>query len=106
MKKGYPGIIVIEGDSQSCDEYVQWVKGNKSRPGGFGRNWGHHVRGEELLLLPSSPPKDDTEKETAKLPSRAFLSRFEDIGEDLADLAALSRQAGVEAEFQVYVMQH
>jgi hypothetical protein len=30
-----------------------WIKGNKSRPGGgFGRNWGHHVRGEFFVTEP------------------------------------------------------
>eukprot|EP00937_MAST-01D_sp_MAST-1D-sp2_P006696 g6696.t1 len=46
LKSGYPGIVVVEGRAAACDEFVQWLKGSKSRPGGFGRNWGHHVRGE------------------------------------------------------------
>lgn len=45
LKYGYPGIVLIEGVSSCCDEFVAWIKGSKSRPGGFGRNWGHHVRG-------------------------------------------------------------
>ena len=37
---------------------------------------------------------------------RAFVSEFEDIGEDLADLAFVCRQVGMEDEFKKYVMQH
>ena len=47
LKGGYPGVVIVEGDSKSCDEFVVWVKGNKSRPGGFGRNWtAYHPRRE------------------------------------------------------------
>ena len=89
LKQGYPGIVVVEGESNACDEYVHWIKGNKSRPGGFGRNWGHHVRGEETGII-----------------RRAFENEFVDIGDDLADLAAVCRQAEVEHEFKKYVLQH
>ncbi|KAL3906273.1 MAG: hypothetical protein SGARI_004078 [Bacillariaceae sp.] len=51
LKYGYPGIIVVEGTSANCNEFVGWIKGNKSRPGGFGRNWGHHVRAEAAEKL-------------------------------------------------------
>ena len=91
LKHGYPGIVVIEGETKLCDEYVQWIKGNKSRPGGFGRNWGHHVRGQVLL-------QDEI--------SAAFSNEFEDIGEDLSSLASICRENGVEDEFRQYVMQH
>jgi len=92
LKHGYPGIVVAEGKTKLCDEYVQWIKGNKSRPGGFGRNWGHHVRGQVLLV------EDET--------SPAFSNEFEDVGEDLSTLASLCRDNGVEEEFRQYVMQH
>ena len=46
LKSGYPGIVVVEGSAAACVDFVRWIKGNKSRPGGFGRQWGHHVRGE------------------------------------------------------------
>ena len=89
LKSGYPGIIVVEGKSAACDEFVTWVKGNKSRPGGFGRNWGHHVKGElnfsvEACCLP---------REFAEL-------------EELADLAGICKDRGLENEFLEYVMQH
>ena len=89
LKPGYPGIVCIEGNDQKCDEYVTWIKGNKSRPGGFGRNWGHHVRGHiepaEKLL-----PDDD----------------FQELEEDLAVLARICRDCLLEDEFKEYVLQH
>jgi len=91
LKHGYPGIVVVEGETKLCNEYVQWIKGNKSRPGGFGRNWGHHVRGQILL-------KDET--------IAAFSNEFEDVGENLSILASICRDNGVEDEFRQYVMQH
>lgn len=45
LKGGYPGVVVVEGKSALCDEFVTWIKGNKSRPGGFGRNWGTSRKG-------------------------------------------------------------
>lgn len=91
LKRGYPGIVVIEGPSALCNDFVQWIKGSKSRPGGFGRNWGHHVRGEILMEEGSQP---------------SFTKEFQDVGEDLASLASLCRESGVEDEFLKYVMQH
>lgn len=89
LKPGYPGIVCIEGHGHKCDEYVTWIKGNKSRPGGFGRNWGHHVRGHiepaERLL-----PDED----------------FRELGEDLALLARICRDSLLEDEFKEYVLQH
>ena len=90
LKSGYPGIVVVEGDSRACDEFVQWIKGNKSRPGGFGRNWGHHVRGEVML------------HGNVKV---AFTNTFEHM-DDLSKLAAVSRDKGVEDEFKEYVLKH
>jgi hypothetical protein len=69
LKHGYPGIVVVEGKTKLCDEYVQWIKGNKSRPGGFGRNWGHHVRGQVLLV----------EDETMSVKILALWRRFVEI---------------------------
>jgi hypothetical protein len=89
LKSGYPGIIVIEGDASACDEFVSWVKGNKSRPGGFGRNWGHHVRGQ--INFPSG--------------TRHLPLIFEEL-ENLAVLGGLCKEHGLEAEFLDYVLQH
>lgn len=90
LKSGFPGIIVIEGYSSACDEFVSWVKGNKSRPGGFGRNWGHHVRGH--VNFPLDGP-------------RHLTVEFEEL-EELAVMGGLCREHGLEDEFLEYVMQH
>jgi len=61
LKHGYPGIVLVEGTATDCETFVKWIKADKSQEGGFGRNWGHHVRGEIFLeektdcRLPSSP---------------------------------------------------
>jgi hypothetical protein len=89
LKAGYPGVVVVEGETRVCDEFVAWIKGNKSRPGGFGRNWGHHVRGELTI-------------EERRLPVP-----FEQIpDDDLAVLSEACKNANVEGEFKEYVMQH
>ena len=89
LKSGYPGIIVVEGRAASCDRFVAWIKGDKSRPGGFGRNWGHHCRGE----LNFSPE------------NKRFPNRFEELL-DMAELGRLCKEYGLEEEFLEYVMQH
>ena len=89
LKFGYPGIVLVEGEATACDEFVTWIKGNKSRPGGFGRNWGHHCRGELNFS-----------KESKKLPTT-----FEEL-EDLAALGGLCKDCGLEDEFLQFVMQH
>jgi len=110
LKSGYPGIIVIEGETRLCNEYITWVKGNKSRPGGFGRNWGHHVRGEVELQSQSQCngiiDAGEDERKSSSSAKRAFFNKFMDIGEDLSDLGSLCRQVHVENEFKQYVMQH
>jgi Protein of unknown function (DUF1115) len=90
LKYGYPGVMVVEGTTANCDEFVSWVKGNKSRPGGFGRNWGHHVRGEINF--------EDESGE--RLPTH-----FDEI-EDLSLLSAACKDCGLEDEFLEFVMQH
>ena len=80
-------VIVVEGNTHSCDMFVTWVKGNKSRPGGFGRNWGHHVRGE------------------ATVERRQLPESFEEL-DDLAQFGALCKKAGVEEEFREFILQH
>ncbi|KAL7552573.1 hypothetical protein ACHAWF_015810 [Thalassiosira exigua] len=87
LKGGYPGVVVVEGNANSCDSFVSWIKGNKSRPGGFGRNWGHHVRGETII-------------EKRQLPEC-----FEEL-EDMGKLGALCKEFGVEEEFREFILQH
>ncbi|CAB9527933.1 RWD domain-containing protein 2B [Seminavis robusta] len=88
LKAGYPGIVVVEGPRRACNNFVTWIKGNKSRPGGFGRQWGHHVRGElqiDKLILPAS---------------------FEVLDEDMSALSSICRNHDLEDEFLKFVMQH
>mmetsp|Transcript_37040 Transcript_37040/g.86437 ORF Transcript_37040/g.86437 Transcript_37040/m.86437 type:complete len:338 (-) Transcript_37040:47-1060(-) len=88
LKSGYPGIVVVEGTVERCDEFTSWIKGNKSRPGGFGRNWGHHVRGE------------------VSIEERSLPVPVVHIDGDLAELASCCRDHEVGEEFLEYVMQH
>jgi len=88
LKGGYPGVVVVEGQSQSVDGFISWIKGNKSRPGGFGRNWGHHVRGEAF-------------GEKRELPVQ-----FEELEDDMSHLAKLCKEAGVDKEFREFILQH
>ncbi|OEU15206.1 hypothetical protein FRACYDRAFT_239882 [Fragilariopsis cylindrus CCMP1102] len=92
LKYGYPGVVLIEGTIVACDEFTSWIKGNKSIQGGFGRNWGHHVRGEINFEL---------ELES----STTMMKLFEEI-EDLSIMAKAWKEMGLEDEFKVFVMQH
>jgi len=89
LKPGYPGIVCIEGNGSKCDEFITFIKGNKSRPGGFGRNWGHHVRGHIEPADMQLPDED-----------------FRELEEDLAVLAKICRDCLLEDEFKEYVLQH
>eukprot|EP00986_Skeletonema_menzelii_P003516 scaffold1089_cov131-Skeletonema_menzelii.AAC.9 len=51
LKAGYPGVVCVEGDSDACDDFVVWIKGNKSRPGGFDR---HRAAADKLRWLLAS----------------------------------------------------
>jgi len=88
VKGGYPGVVVVEGQSQSVDDFISWIKGNKSRPGGFGRNWGHHVRGEAFV-------------ENRELPVQ-----FEELEDDMSKFGSLCKDAGVDKEFREFILQH
>lgn len=87
LKAGYPGVVCVEGDPVACDDFVVWIKGNKSRPGGFGRNWGHHVRGEAIA-------------EQRQLPET-----FEELEDDMGVLGLLCRESNVEDEFREFILQ-
>jgi Protein of unknown function (DUF1115) len=90
LKAGYPGIVIVEGPSHACDAFVSWIKGNKSRPGGgFGRQWGHHVRGELVVT------------------ERLLTNEFCALEEDMALLAAACREHDdLQDEFKKFVLQH
>ena len=88
LKGGYPGVVVVEGQSQSVDDFISWIKGNKSRPGGFGRNWGHHVRGEAFVV------------------KRQLPIQFEELEDDMSRFGKLCKEAGVDKEFREFILQH
>jgi hypothetical protein len=79
----------VEGSETACEEFVNWIKESKIRPGGFGRNWGHHVKGE--IWLPSD--------------TRQLLVEFTEL-DDMRVLGAVSREHGLEEKFLEYVTQH
>ena len=87
LKPGYPGIVVVEGDASACEDFVCWIKGSKSRPGGFGRNWGHHVKGEIRIM------------------ERVLPIPFRELDEGMKELGALCKECGLNSEFLEYVMQ-
>lgn len=87
LKAGYPGVVCVEGDSDACDDFVVWIKGNKSRPGGFGRNWGHHVRGE------------------ATAEQRQLPEVFEELEDDMGILGMLCKESHIEDEFREFILQ-
>ncbi len=91
LKHGYPGVVLVEGLVKDCDAFVKWIKADKSSPhGGFGRNWGHHVRGEI---------------NQDKSSSKQHCGTLESTG-DLSVMAEYCRNAGLEDEFKEYVLQH
>ena len=101
LKSGYPGVLVIEGSSIACDTFVSWIKGNKSRPNGFGRNWGHHVRGE----IEDCEPKLQISRLSGSQATKEDC-RFVHLGEELKIFSAACADAGLEAEFLSFVLQH
>eukprot|EP00536_Pseudo-nitzschia_multiseries_P013557 jgi/Psemu1/320478/estExt_fgenesh1_pm.C_5880004 len=105
LKHGYPGVVLAEGPGEACESFVGWIKGNKSRPGGFGRNWGHHVRGEiEFSLEDEDEDDDDDETNTAAGRTTAMTS-FREM-EELSEMAKSCREMGLDGEFKEFVMQH
>lgn len=89
LKAGYPGVVVVEGLYSSCEDFCIWIKGNKSRPGGFGRNWGHHVRGQIDF--------DDG--------IRKLDSFFKEL-DDMKTLGELCKTHEIDNEFKQYILQH
>lgn len=111
LKPGYPGVVVVEGPSVRCDEFVSFIKGNKSRPGGFGRNWGHHVRGHidfDTCITEDGNDEEDTSGGHAKKKQQRpqLTTEFKELEEDLATLGKMCRECGLEDEFKEYIMQH
>lgn len=96
LKHGYPGVVLVQGSPRDCESFVVWIKGNKSRPGGFGRNWGHHVRGQIEYSL-------EVDGDTTA--NNKNHSTFEEL-EELSEMARICKDMGLEDEFKEYVMQH
>ena len=88
LKHGYPGVVIVEGDAATCESFTKWIKGDKSQEGGFGRQWGHHVRGElsgiEARVLPPEFVETD----------------------DMGTVARACKDVGLEGEFKEFVLQH
>lgn len=103
LKPGYPGVVVVEGSAAKCDEFVAFIKGNKSRPGGFGRNWGHHVRGHIDF---DSDGDDGKDVEQSDHRGRRLPTEFQELEEDMATLSDKCNVCGLKDEFKEYVMQH
>jgi hypothetical protein len=83
LKAGYPGVVVLK--MLAASSFFGWIKGNKSRRGGFGRNLGHHVRGETTCAQRQLP--------------EAF--------EQLEGYGKLWRAVqGVHDEFREFILQH
>ena len=89
LKHGYPGVVLVEGTTKNCDKFVKWIKADKSTEGGFGRNWGHHVRGEISI-------------DARNLLETTTMHSTDDLGV----MAHHCREAGLEDEFREYVLQH
>ena len=75
----YPGIVVVEGEASGCEAFVGWIKGSKGAAGGFGRRWGHHVRGE-----------------VGALAARQLPAGFEELADDMGALGARCKERGLE----------
>ena len=115
LKSGYPGIVVVEGSAAACVDFVRWIKGNKSRPGGFGRQWGHHVRGEiNIDVCGSAMGVDEgacTDAEAARDVDvqgaldrhRRLPTQFTEV-EEMATLGRECKACGLEDEFKEYVI--
>jgi len=105
LKHGYPGVVLVEGRSGDFNTFVKWIKGDKSSPlgGGFGRNWGHHVRGEIDFSIDDAEGSE-TSSATFK-PQRSRLIMLEET-EDLSDMANYCKDAGLEEEFREFALKH
>lgn len=119
LKHGYPGVVLVEGKTRECDAFVKWIKGNKSSAlgGGFGRNWGHHVRGEINGIDNDDACADvnanvndndaDGNVDASSSPNqpKRCCATLKDT-DDLSVMADYCRDAGLEDEFREFVLQH
>lgn len=78
LKAGYPGVVVLK--MLAASSLFGWIKGNKSRRGGFGRNLGHHVRGETTCA------------------QRQLPEAFEQLEDDMGSFGALCKGCTMSSE--------
>ena len=97
-KIGWPGIIIIEGEENNCDRFIDDIRSMR---------WQHLVvRGEELEHVPvpvTATIKNDHDKDRYRDLDdlRRFPLIMEELGEDqMSELAARCRDAGLEDLFK------
>jgi len=84
LKPGYPGIVVVEGEGENCEAFVDWMKTSSKHT--------QAVRGQ-ISGLPVG--------------QRAFSPEFEELAvDDMGGLGERCKAAGLEGEFREYVLQH
>ena len=107
LKHGYPGVILVDGRSEDCNTFVKWIKGDKSSPmgGGFGRNWGHHVRGEIDYGIDGYNDKGVDASSAISNTQQAGLTTLKET-EDLSVMANYCKDASLEDEFREFVLKH
>lgn len=77
---GWPGVIVVEGEETSCEDFVKTLRGWR---------WKHlAVRGEETVRVPGGSTVDE---------ERLLPRHFEELGEKegVSALAQRCRDAGL-----------
>ena len=82
---GWPGVIVIEGEEASCEEFVKMLRGWR---------WKHlAVRGEQTVPVPRERSLDD---------ERLLPRPMEELGEKdgVSAIAARCRHAGLGELFE------
>lgn len=106
IKPGYPGVCVLEGESEEVDQYVTWVKNIW-----IGRV---AVRGEvttPVVVVDSSPSSSSSSCQQEGLDGlRKLPKQLTDLGNgkilpNMGVLGSVCRTAGVEAEFLEFIMQ-
>eukprot|EP01043_Picozoa_sp_COSAG02_P014817 COSAG02_NODE_617_length_19476_cov_158.404913_10_plen_428_part_00 len=84
LKPGYPGVVVVEGEGESCEAFVNWMKSSSKHT--------QAVRGQ-ISGLPAG--------------QRAFPLEFVELAvDDMGGLGERCKAAGLESEFREYVLQH
>ena len=116
IKPGYPGVCVLEGAADACDEYIVWLKGVW-----IGRVVLRGSRDEALPLVEEGGKEGETGEvggwggsggADSRIDAlRRLPARLEDLGEgnklpSMGVLGQACRGAGLSDEFMEYIMQH